>query len=47
MADTFTTFTNGLESPPTRAFAVTPDDAAELPFVTWAINVSFGGGISP
>lgn len=46
MADAFATFTNGLESPPTRAYAVVPNDANELPFVTRAINVGLSGDVA-
>lgn len=36
MSDTYASHASGLDSPGAHAFAVTPDDEADLPFVTRA-----------
>lgn len=43
MADNFEDFISGLESPPSRIDAVTPDDAADLPTSSRALNVAQSG----
>jgi hypothetical protein len=43
--DTFASNTNALSTPPTKAFAITPNDSAELAFVTRSIWVGVGGDI--
>ncbi len=43
MTDIFSTHTSGLDSPATRAFAITPDDANDLAQITRAIYTGTGG----
>ncbi|MEQ9146585.1 MAG: hypothetical protein RLO08_19720 [Parvibaculaceae bacterium] len=43
--DRFDTHTIGLESPATKAFAVTPSDVADLPETTRAIYVGVAGDL--
>lgn len=43
MSDPFDTHTSGLESPASRAMAVTPDDAADLLVATRALSVATSG----
>ena len=43
MADTFRSHATSISSPPTRALAVTPDDATDLPFVSRALYVGTRG----
>lgn len=43
MSDRFKNYQPGLESPPSRIFAVIPSDAADLPQATRAINVAASG----
>lgn len=45
MADLFATHTTGLDSPASRAFAVTPDDNNDLAVTTRAIYTGAGGTI--
>lgn len=45
MTDFFQDFTPGLDSPPARAQAIVPSDAAALPVVTRALNVASGGTV--
>lgn len=45
MTDTFDHYLPGLESPATNAFEVTPDDGADLPAVTRALNVANAGSV--
>ncbi|PTW44021.1 spike base protein, RCAP_Rcc01079 family [Rhodovulum kholense] len=45
MADLFKTHTQGLDSPPSRLTEVTPDDSAELPFASRALNVATSGTV--
>ena len=46
MEDDFTGHTDGLTSPATAAEAVTPDDGADLAFVTRAVYVGQGGDMN-
>lgn len=46
MADYFSNFSPGLESPANNAFAITPSDTVDLPVVTRAIYVGGGGSIA-
>ena len=46
MADRFSDFAGGLESPATDGFAVTPNDATELASVTRAVYVGGGGTLA-
>ncbi|HKJ75537.1 MAG TPA: hypothetical protein VKA19_15585 [Alphaproteobacteria bacterium] len=46
MNDPFATTSPGLAGPAAHAFAVTPDDAADLPVVTRGLYVGTGGDIS-
>lgn len=43
MPDIFATHSNGLDSPATKAFAITPDDATDLALTTRAIYTGTGG----
>lgn len=43
MPDIFENFRPGLESPAAGGFAIQPDDGADLPFVTRAVNVGVSG----
>jgi len=43
MTDNFENFASGLESPPSRIDAVTPDDAADLTVFSRALNVAQSG----
>lgn len=43
MADLFATHSNGLDSPATKAFAITPDDNTDLAQTTRAIYTGTGG----
>ena len=45
MTDRFSGQAAGLESPATRAFAITPDDGADLAEATRAINVAQSGAV--
>lgn len=45
MTDTFANHAVGLESPATRAVAVAPDDGADLPFASRALNATSEGTI--
>ncbi len=45
MPDIFESYSAGLESPATQAYAVTPDDGADLPMACRALNVATGGTI--
>jgi hypothetical protein len=43
MTDIFKQHMNGLESPASRAHAVQPDDSADLPLASRALNVAEAG----
>lgn len=43
MADNFSTHSAGLDSPASKAFAVTPDDNSDLALTTRAIYTGSGG----
>jgi hypothetical protein len=43
MSDPFHAMTSGLQSPASDAFAITPDDATDLPLATRALNVAQSG----
>jgi hypothetical protein len=45
MTDAFSSYTPGLTSPGTRAFAITPSDTEDLPHVTRAIYIGGSGNI--
>lgn len=45
MSDTYASHASGLDSPGAHAFAVTPDDEADLPFVTRGIYVGGTGAL--
>lgn len=45
MPDNFDLYRAALESPPENAFAVTPDDGADLPTFTRCINVAGTGTV--
>jgi len=45
MSDPFDGYAAGLESPATGAFEIAPDDNADLPFVTRALNVQTTGAV--
>ncbi|MCP1168378.1 spike base protein, RCAP_Rcc01079 family [Limimaricola litoreus] len=45
MHDPFDKHQSGLESPPTRLFQIQPDDAADLPQATRALNAAQGGAV--
>lgn len=45
MADAFSEFTSGLESPALRALEVTPSDTEDLDQVSRAINVGISGSV--
>lgn len=45
MTDTFASHAAGLESPPSRTIAVTPDDGADLPFASRALNAAGEGAV--
>ncbi|MEM9435395.1 MAG: hypothetical protein AAGA15_00020 [Pseudomonadota bacterium] len=45
MIDNFSSYTTGLESPATQIMAVTPDDAADLAWVTRGLNVATSGTV--
>lgn len=44
MADLYATFASGLTGPIVGAFAITPSDGADLPFVTRQIRVTGNAG---
>ena len=46
MPDPFASFTPGLESPASAAFAITPSDSTDLPQVTRALNVAQTGTVA-
>jgi ribosomal protein S4E len=46
MTDLFTTFSPSLEMPAQSAFAITPTDDSDLPFVTRGLHVNTGGSIT-
>ena len=46
MTDSFRSHTRSLTSPPERALAVLPDDAADLPQVTRALYVGGAGNLT-
>jgi hypothetical protein len=46
MPDLFAGYTSGLESPPARAFAVTPHDDNDLTHATRAIMVAAAGNVA-
>ena len=43
--DTFESYQRGLNAPAREAFAISPDDSAELDYVTRAIYVGGGGDL--
>lgn len=43
MADDFEGYQPGLDSPASRIFAITPDDATDLPHVTRGLHFNTGG----
>lgn len=43
--DTFSGYINGLTAPVRQGFEITPDDGADLPFVTRAINAGAPGNV--
>lgn len=43
MADRFSRHVSGINSPPSHLFPVTPDDGADLPDASRALNVSQNG----
>ena len=43
MADNFSTHSGGLDSPATKAFAITPDDNTDFAFTTRALYTGKGG----
>lgn len=45
MTDIFSALSEGLESPPSNAFNVTADDAADLAFTTRGLNVAQSGNV--
>lgn len=45
-SDTFANFQGGLQTPPDNAFAVTPNNTGELPFVTRALYVGGAGDVA-
>ena len=45
MVDTFESHSTSITSPPSNAATVTPDDAADLPFVSRAIYVGTPGDL--
>lgn len=45
MSDPFQSFSQSLESPAAHAYAVTPDDAADLPVACRALNVAAAGTV--
>ena len=45
MPDPFDSFSVGLESPASHAYAVTPNDAQDLPVSCRALNVAQGGTV--
>ena len=45
MADTFSSHTPSMTSPPSRAMSVTPSDTTDLPFVSRAIFVGTPGDV--
>ena len=45
MADDFTNFRTGLESPPRRAFLVNPSDSVDMPASSRALNVGTTGDV--
>lgn len=46
MSDKFERFKEGLESPPNKAFEITPDDATDLDNVTRALYVGVSGDVA-
>ena len=45
MADTFTSYTPGLDSPASGVFLITPNDAVDLAISTRAIRATVGGTV--
>lgn len=45
MTDTFEGFADSLSTPPAHGYAVTPDDALDLPFSSRCINVAQSGTV--
>lgn len=45
MADTFSSHTEGLNSPPSNLIAVTPSDSTDLPHVSRGLNVAQSGTV--
>lgn len=45
MSDDFKEFASGLESPATRISSVTPDDGADIPVASRALNVANAGTV--
>lgn len=46
MPDRFSSNASSLSAPATNAFAITPNDAADLPEVTRAVYVGTGGNVA-
>lgn len=44
--DLFQSYSPGLDSPPARAFAITPDDNTDLPVATRGLMVTSAGAVS-
>ncbi|MDX1781131.1 MAG: hypothetical protein R3256_07405 [Thalassovita sp.] len=45
MPDPFTNFSSGLQSPASGVFSIPPDDLADLPTATRALNVAQSGTV--
>ncbi len=45
MADKFERYAEGLNSPPTHVFAITPDDLTDLPNAVRCLNVTTSGAV--
>jgi hypothetical protein len=45
MVDKFSSFSDSLNSPPSHASNITPDDTADLPFVSRGVNVAGAGSL--